>query len=506
MRSTSQPIKMVAAALGGEGGGVFTNWVIDVAQANNWLCQTTSLAGVAQRTGATIYYLELFPRADAGGKQPVLSLFPARGDIDITITSEIAEAGRMIERGFVSKDKTTLISSSHRVYGISEKSDLGDGSIDASVLLGLAKRYAKHFVHYDMEQLANTHQSVISSVMLGALAASDALPFDKASYEVAIRQSRKSVENNLSAFNASFERAREPVSIVESFDPGQTDAVFVFPKAHTEQGKALFKLAQTFEPCLHEILYHAIKKMVDYQDAAYAGQYLDQLESIGKLDNGKSNFLLSRHVARYLALWMCYEDIPRVAQLKTRVARGDSIREEVRAEDQQILYVAEYFRPRVEEVCAMLPVKMASAILNNRIMFGFINFFMGGRKLRTDSVSVFALLTMLAKMRRFRRGSLGYLDEHTLIGHWLEAIHVLAAHDQEAAIELAACGRLIKGYGDTRYRTTQQMLKIIKRIQNMTDTEPNKNWPSATELVRLRDAAYAGDDNVAFEEALAVQS
>ena len=141
MSNAVKPIKMVAAALGGEGGGVFTNWVIDVAEANNWLCQTTSLAGVAQRTGATIYYLELYPRAVAGNQQPVLSLFPAQGDIDITITSEIAEAGRMIERGFVSKDKTTLISSSHRVYGISEKSDVGDGSIDATALLGLAERW-----------------------------------------------------------------------------------------------------------------------------------------------------------------------------------------------------------------------------------------------------------------------------------------------------------------------------------------------------------------------------
>ncbi|MBT7174545.1 MAG: indolepyruvate oxidoreductase subunit beta family protein [Gammaproteobacteria bacterium] len=506
MSNAVKPIKMVAAALGGEGGGVFTNWVIDVAEANNWLCQTTSLAGVAQRTGATIYYLELYPRAVAGNQQPVLSLFPAQGDIDITITSEIAEAGRMIERGFVSKDKTTLISSSHRVYGISEKSDVGDGSIDATALLGLADRYAKQFIHYDMEQLASAHQSVISSVMLGALAASDTLPFDRASYELAIRESGKSVESNLSAFNASFERAGKPASVVESFDPAQSDADFVFPDAKTDQGKALFTLARAHEPCLHEILYHGITKLVDYQDIDYARQYLDHLEGIARLDNGNSDFLLSRHVARYLALWMCYEDIPRVAQLKTRVARGDSIRKEVRAEDQQILYVAEFFRPRVEEVCAMLPVGLASAISNSRIMLGLINFFMGGRKLRTDTVSIFALLTILAKMRRFRRGSLGYQHEHTLIALWLEAVHVLAAHDQEAAVELANCGRLIKGYGDTRYRTTQQMLKIIQRVQNLADSKTNTSLPSATELAQLRDAAFAGDDNVAFEEALAIQS
>jgi len=326
--SKVQPIKMIAAALGGEGGGVFTNWVIDVAEANNWLCQTTSLAGVAQRTGATIYYLELYPRAAAGNTHPVLSLFPAQGDIDITITSEIAEAGRMIERGFVSKEKTTLISSSHRVYGISEKSDVGDGTIDATALLDLANRYAKQFVHYDMEQLASVHQSVISSVMLGALAASDTLPFDRASYEQVIRESEQSGESNLSAFKASFERAGKPASMVESFDPAQQNADFVFPDAKTDSGKELFTLARAHEPCLHEILYHGITKLVDYQDIDYARQYLDHLKSITAIDNGNSNFLLSRHVARYLALWMCYEDIPRVAQLKTRAARSDSIRKE----------------------------------------------------------------------------------------------------------------------------------------------------------------------------------
>jgi indolepyruvate ferredoxin oxidoreductase beta subunit len=154
----------------------------------------------------------------------------------------------------------------------------------------------------------------------------------------------------------------------------------------------------------------------------------------------------------------------------------------------------------------MLPVGLASAISNSPIMLGLINFFMGGRKLRTDTVSIFALLTILAKMRRFRRGSLGYQHEHTLIGHWLDAVHVLAAHDQEAAVELASCGRLIKGYGDTRYRTTQQMLKIIQRVQNLAGPKTNTSLPSATELAQLRDAAFAGDDNVAFEEALAIQS
>ena len=117
MSDASKTINLLIAALGGEGGGVLTNWLIDIADACGWHCQSTSLAGVAQRTGATIYYLE-FMRRDGDNRRPVMSLFPAQGDIDIALTSEIAEAGRMVSRGFISPDRTTLISSDHRVFGI----------------------------------------------------------------------------------------------------------------------------------------------------------------------------------------------------------------------------------------------------------------------------------------------------------------------------------------------------------------------------------------------------
>ena len=199
MTSVAVPhtINIVAAALGGEGGGVFTNWLIDVAEANNWLSQTTSLAGVAQRTGATIYYIELFPREQASTELPVMSLFPAQGDIDIAISSEIAEAGRMLQRGFITPDRTTLISSTHRVFGITEKSHLGDGTMDPTNVLKLAEKYAKQFVRYDMAKIASTHNAVISAVMLGALAGSGALPFSKQSFTEALRNTGKDVATNM---------------------------------------------------------------------------------------------------------------------------------------------------------------------------------------------------------------------------------------------------------------------------------------------------------------------
>ena len=49
-----RPITIAVLALGGEGGGVLADWIVDLAQHGGYLAQTTSVPGVAQRTGATI--------------------------------------------------------------------------------------------------------------------------------------------------------------------------------------------------------------------------------------------------------------------------------------------------------------------------------------------------------------------------------------------------------------------------------------------------------------------
>ena len=102
-------IKLAVLAVGGQGGGVLTGWIEALARANGYVAQATSVAGVAQRTGATVYYVEMAP---AGAAVPVFSLSPSAGDVDIMITAEMMEAGRSIIRGFVTPDRTTLITSS----------------------------------------------------------------------------------------------------------------------------------------------------------------------------------------------------------------------------------------------------------------------------------------------------------------------------------------------------------------------------------------------------------
>src|ERR1700688_2062520 len=105
-----RPIAMLIAALGGEGGGVLTDWIVSAAASQGFPVQSTSIPGVAQRTGATTYHIELVPAAQpAGVRRPILALAPGTGDVDLVVASELMEAGRAIGNGFVTPDRTTTI-------------------------------------------------------------------------------------------------------------------------------------------------------------------------------------------------------------------------------------------------------------------------------------------------------------------------------------------------------------------------------------------------------------
>ena len=140
-----QPITILVAALGGEGGGVLAEWLVETALGAGYLAQSTSIPGVAQRTGATTYYVEIFPESEAalGGRRPILSLLPVPGCIDLVVASELLEAARSVQAGFVSPDRTVLVSSTSRTLTTSEKLSLGDGRFDSDRLYAIAREHSR---------------------------------------------------------------------------------------------------------------------------------------------------------------------------------------------------------------------------------------------------------------------------------------------------------------------------------------------------------------------------
>ena len=175
---TATPVSILIAALGGEGGGVLSNWLVESAMAAGFPVQSTSIPGVAQRTGATTYYLEIFPVPvdELGDREPVLTLTPGPGEIDLMIASELLEAGRAMQNGFISPDRTTLIASTHRLYSVAEKTVAADGRYQADTIINAAEQMAGACLLRDYRKLSEASGSIINAVLLGAVAASEKLP------------------------------------------------------------------------------------------------------------------------------------------------------------------------------------------------------------------------------------------------------------------------------------------------------------------------------------------
>src|SRR6185295_12988845 len=161
--SDARPITLLIAALGGEGGGVLTDWIVSAADQSGLPVQSTSIPGVAQRTGATTYYIEIFPvpHRELGGKRPVLALAPGVGDVDIVVASELMEAGRAISMGFVTTDRTWLLSSTSRVYLTVEKMQMGDGRYDAERLARAVAQNSREHLLFDMEAAAKAAGAIV---------------------------------------------------------------------------------------------------------------------------------------------------------------------------------------------------------------------------------------------------------------------------------------------------------------------------------------------------------
>lgn len=470
-------ITIAVLGLGGQGGGVLADWIVQLGERGAHVAQGTSVPGVAQRTGATVYYVEMIPKGGTGA--PVLALTPVPGDVDIVVASELMEAGRAILRGFVTS-RTTLIGSTHRVYAIAEKSAMGDGRASTERILAAAGERAGRFIGFDMDAVAERTGSVISSVLFGALAGSGALPFPRTAFEDAIRAGGKAVEANLRGFAAGFDAARgkpEP-------KPEAPDAT----APTSEAGRALAaRIDADFPREARFLACEGVRRLMDYQDADYAVLYLDRLDSLG------SNPVLLAEAARHLALWMSYEDTIRVADLKVRASRFARVRGEVRAKDGQIVQLTEYMHPRLEEVCETLPAGIGRRILaSERWSRRLEPLFAKGRHVETTGLRWFLMLSLLAGWRRWRRGTLRYQMEQARIEGWLALIR---AADADAAIELARCQRLIKGYGETFARGLGNYARIVERWR--------AGGLDAAGLRRLREAALADEDGVALGEALA---
>ena len=486
--SAPEAIKLAILAVGGQGGGVLTGWLVALAEANGWRVQSTVVAGVAQRTGATIYYLEMAP---AGEREQVFALAPAAGDVDILIAAELMEAGRAVMRGFVTPDRTTLIASSHRTHAVSEKIVPGDGQAPEADVFAAMETAAKRLIVADYQRAAVAAGSVISASLFGALAGSGALPFPRESFVDVIEASGRGVDASLHAFEAG-----AAGDVPSADEPARPDAGPRGPARLTAQWAALEARLEDLPAPVREMAAAGLRHVVDFQDPAYGGEYLDRLGRAVAVDGGDHAF--STAAAKYIANAMAYDDVIRVADLKTRRARFDRVRREMGLDAGDVARITEFMRPRVEELCSVMPARLGAWIEARPRLTRWIDRRINkGRRVRTDGVLWFAALYLLAGAKRWRRGMLRHRVETAHLERWLALALETARQDRALAAEIVACRRLIKGYSDTRARGEAKFDRVLAALPMLEGRADAADW-----LRRLRDAALRDEQGEALEGAL----
>ena len=501
----TEPISILLCALGGEGGGVLSEWLIDIARHAGFAAQATSIPGVAQRTGATTYYLEVFPLplSELNGKRPVFGLNPLPGRLDMLVSSELLETARQIANGLPSANQTLVITSSARALTTMEKMEMGDGRRDDAQLVKLVQDYSRAHHVIDMARLTREAGTVVSATMLGCIAGSGVLPFPRASYEASITGGSAMAKASLHGFTLGLEavsQQREQLRVV-----AESLSISELPTQIIRDLDA--SLASKFPKNTHDLLTLGVARLVDYQNAAYADLYVQRLQKVFAAERavdpaGAHGFAATREMVRWLALWMAFDDIVRVADLKSRASRWTRVLGEVKAKPDDLLKLYDHFKPGAPEFAALLPAGLAKSVLNwdkRRVATGKLPWALP-LKVGTHSVFGMVSLRFLASLKWLRVKGSRFANEQAMIDQWLNAVVAGLQKNWQLGHELALCGRLIKGYGATNERAKENLLHVIDHLAKSAQFANDSLRAEA--IAQAREAALKDEGGLALDQAL----
>ena len=487
-----RPIRVLIAALGGQGGGVLANWIIKAAREAGFVAQGSSIPGVAQRTGATTYYIEVFPlpEAELGGKKPVLAIYPIKGDVDLLVGGEMVEAGRMANLGYVTPGHTVTVASSHRAFTLTERMAMDDGRYPEGTIEPFLEGVSKSALLFDAEALALEIGSAANAVLLGAVAGAGVLPvaegvLPRRYFGPGPRRRTQSARIR----GGPRQMVRAAGACVTCVTCGAT---------HRRRARG----GPPRPPCRRhwKRQWRAIRK-----PAGRSSEWRSAGSSISRgratpasFSTGlaalplKDDAALTSTLAKRLATWMTYEDVIRVADLKTRAEREDRVRLEAGAAPGQKVVITEFLKPGLEQALDLLPPFLAKGLEGLARGVEDKNKLHVGLKLPTTKIWGFVLLRLLSTLRFWRPYSYRYRCEQERIEGWLFRVGRAAKMDAALATEIIDLSRLVKGYGDTHRRGTKNLATVYERLVDPQLDAIEKGGLAAAEGARLiRDAREA---------------
>ena len=472
---TNRSVRVLIGTVGGQGGGLLCDWFVRGLLHAGWNAQSIGLLGLSQRAGSVIYYVEAAPQADVA---PLFSSYAVPGDVDLVLSQEFLELGRILQGGFA-KEGCTIVANTYRYLGTLEKMPAEGGVYPTSVIKRAAEELASDsYLFHAQDLVVEAGLSHLSSnaALLGATVASKSFNLPAEPFERAIRESEVSVADNLKAFKLGYDGMRNGTLPRSQFREAPTldwqqiadDREKKLPKRDATGYRSLLHEAQARLPtALNRTLAEALYRLIDFQHLAYARAYVDRvvamLETEKKAGGGDETFPLTAAFARWLAEWLTYEDGPRVAQLKTRKSRFQQLRKEHQVKPGDAYLVEDFLAPDPPQLYGMLPVPLARLVRNLghrwRADFDSISIPM---RVATSRVWGYYTMRVTAGMRRFRLGSYRHQQELILIDRWETAVRRWAVESIGLGVLAAEGARVIKGYGHVRDKALADLWTFLE--------------------------------------------
>jgi indolepyruvate ferredoxin oxidoreductase beta subunit len=260
----------------------------------------------------------------------------------------------------------------------------------------------------------------------------------------------------------------------------------------------LERIRAQFPRAAWDWLGEGLARVVDWQDVAYGSEYLDRVANFAARDDAGHGHALTIEAARWIAVAMSYDDVIRVADLKTRAERAARVRSEVGASADDVVGSEEYFHPRLPEVLGVLPQRLAARLdASPRLKAWLAPRLDRGRRIRTHTLRGHLQLRAVAALRRWRRGNRRHAEETAHLLAWLDAVKGALASDYALAVELLRCRRLVKGYSDTHARGTSRFDRLLRAASLLAGRDG-----AGASLATLREAALRDAEGQALDRAL----
>jgi indolepyruvate ferredoxin oxidoreductase, beta subunit len=457
---TPRPVRILVGTVGGQGGGLLCDWLVKGLLNAGWQAQSIGLLGLSQRAGSVVYYVEARPP----GSAPFFAAYAAPADVDLVLAQEFLELGRILQGGYA-REGCTVIANTYRYYGTLEKTPAEGGVYPSGVIRRAAEELAGDaYLFHAQELVARAGLSHLSSnaVLLGAVAASRPLDLPAEPFEAAIREAEVGVEDNLKAFALGYSRMRAGTLPRSDFNERPVldwagiaaEREERLPRGQRGAYRTLLEEAREAHPAMARIHAEALYRLIDFQSVRYAHAYLRRVDELAVLERARganAELPVTAAYAQHLAMWMGYEDAPRVAQLKTRPERFAQIRAEHRVKPGERFIVEDFLAPDPPQLYGMLPASLGRAVRRLghllRKDFDALSWTM---RVRTSGPFGYLQLRAVAALRHIRGISLRHREEQAAIARWTEAVRRWLDSDPALAFLAADAGRVVKGYGRVR--------------------------------------------------------